>query len=204
MHPVWHRRGGGSSYRRDVEDVRELYRRALHRFGGLVHAVGDGQWNLPTPNAEWDVRELVNHLVSENRWIPPLLAGGTVEDVGNSLDGDLLGDDPRGAWDRAAAEAERAVLDTPPGKVVHLAGRDSRASRYVFEVFTDLAIHGWDLARSIGADQSLDPDIVDLLYATYHPLEAALKASGQYGSRVEPPPEASTQTKLLAVFGRVG
>lgn len=136
--------------------------------------------------------------------MPPLLAGGTVDEVGTSLDGDLLGDDPTGAWDRAAAEAERAVRETPMDRSIHLSGRDAPASRYVFEVFADLAIHAWDLAQAIGADGTIDADIVDLIYARYKPVERLLKGSGQYGERVDTPPDASAQTKLLAVFGRVG
>jgi uncharacterized protein (TIGR03086 family) len=187
-----------------VDDVRELFGRALARFGQHVHAVGDDQWHLPTPCAEWDVRQLVNHLVSENRWIPPLLAGGTVAEVGSSLDGDLLGEDPKGAWDRAAEEAERAVRETPPDRTVHLSGRDAPASQYVFEVFADLAVHAWDLAQAVGADGTIDPDIAEAIYARYSPVERALKRSGQYGEKIEAPPEASPQTKLLALFGRVG
>lgn len=187
-----------------MSDVRELYRRALERFGRHIHAVGADQWHLPTPNSEWDIRQLVNHLVNENLWMPPLLAGRTVDDVGTALDGDLLGGDPPAAWDRAAMEAERAVVETPPERIVHLSGRDVPASQYVFEVFGDLAIHGWDMARAIGADETMDPDLVDVLYAKYRPLERMLKASGQYGGRIEPPPDAGPQTRLLAVFGRVG
>lgn len=187
-----------------MDDVRELYRRALERFGQHVHAVGADQWHLPTPCAEWDVRQLVNHLVYENRWMPPLLAGGTVEEVGTGLDGDLLGDDPIGAWDRAAAEAERSVFETDPSRTVHLSGRDAPASRYVFEVFADLAVHAWDLAQAIGADGTIDADIVEVIYGRYKPVERLLKGSGQYGERIKVSPDASPQTKLLAVFGRVG
>jgi uncharacterized protein (TIGR03086 family) len=187
-----------------MDDVRELFGRALAGFGQHVHAVGDDQWHLPTPCAEWDVRQLVNHLVSENRWIPPLLAGGTVEEMGASLEGDLLGDDPKGAWDRAAGAAGQAVRETPPDRIVHLSGRDAPASQYVFEVFADLAVHAWDLAQSMGADGTIDADIVEAIYARYKPVERLLKGSGQYGERIEVPPDASPQTKLLAVFGRVG
>ena len=41
-------------------------------FTEVVHAVGDDQWHLPTPDTEWDVAELVGHLVEEHRWAAPL------------------------------------------------------------------------------------------------------------------------------------
>ena len=40
------------------------------------------------------MRDLVNHVVGEDRWTVPLVEGRTIADVGSSLDGDLLGDDP--------------------------------------------------------------------------------------------------------------
>ena len=76
------------------DDMRERYQRAVEAFGARVHAVGDDQWHLPTPCTEWDVHALVNHLVYEMRWSVPLFAGGTIAEVGDRFEGDLLGDDP--------------------------------------------------------------------------------------------------------------
>ena len=56
--------------------------------------VGEDQWGAPTPCADWDVRELVNHVAGEDLWTAPLLEGSTIEEVGDRFDGDLLGDDP--------------------------------------------------------------------------------------------------------------
>ena len=79
-------------------DVREFHRRGLEWFGANVRIIGEDQWRLPTPCTEWDVRALVSHLVYETRWVPPLLEGRTIQEVGDSFEGDLLGDDPKGAW----------------------------------------------------------------------------------------------------------
>ena len=43
-------------------------------------------------------------------------------------------------------------------RTTHLSYGDVPGRDYVFEVFTDLTIHGWDLARGIGADEQIDPD----------------------------------------------
>jgi uncharacterized protein (TIGR03086 family) len=186
-----------------MPDLKELHRRNLERFGRHVHAVGDGQWHGPTPCSEWDVRMLVNHLVSESLWMPPLLEGRTIADVGARLDGDLLGEDPAFAWEAAEKEASAAVEGADLGASVHVSYGDIPADRYIFDVMSDLAIHGWDLARAIGADESLDPDTVDVLFEQFAPKEKELKASGVYGSTIEPPPGADKQTRLLAIFGRV-
>lgn len=186
-----------------MTEIKELHRKALDRFGEHVRAVKDDQWHDPTPCTDWDVRVLVNHLVSENMWMPPLLDGKKIADVGDSLEGDLLGDDPKATWDGAAAEAGRAAHAAQLDRTVHLSYGEVSAEHYITELFSDLTIHGWDLARAIGADETIDPESVDLLYEHYKPLEDRLKATGMFGPKVEPPPGADKQTQLLAIFGRV-
>lgn len=186
-----------------MTDYRRLTDRAMGRFGVLAHAIGEDQWTRPTPCIDWDVRALVHHVLSEVAWMPPLLAGSTIAEMGDSLSGDLLGDAPMASWDRAALEAEAAVRGCAADTTVHVSYGDISAEAYVDEVFADLTIHGWDLARGIGADESLDPESVDVLYARFKPREQELKASGAFGAMIEAPPGADRQTELLAVFGRV-
>jgi uncharacterized protein (TIGR03086 family) len=186
-----------------VSDVQDLYRKANEQFGAKVEAIAEGQWHDPTPCTEWDVRALVNHLVSENAWIPSLLAGRTIADVGSSLDGDLLGEDPKHVWRSGAEEAGRAVdVDGAMDATVHISRGEVPGAEYVFEVLADLTIHGWDLARAIGADEAIDPELLDAVYPYYEPLVDLLKASGAFGPVVEAPPGADRQTRLLAMLGR--
>ena len=83
-----------------MTDAIVLFERAVDGFGAHVRAVGAGQWHDPTPDTEWDVRMLVNHVTVEQLWVPPLVGGKSVADVGSALDGDQLGDDPRGVGRR--------------------------------------------------------------------------------------------------------
>jgi uncharacterized protein (TIGR03086 family) len=186
-----------------MADTMRLFQRACDLFGEKVASIRDDQWALPTPCTEWDVRALVQHLVSENAWIPPLLAGKTIAEVGDTLDGDLLGDDPKGSWTRHAEKAKAAVDE--PGvldRTVHISRGDVPGGEYVFEVLADLTIHGWDLARAIGADEAIDPELLDAVIPYYEPLVELLKATGAFGPVVEPPPDADRQTNLLAKLGR--
>src|SRR4029450_12817312 len=142
------------------DDMRDLYQRAVESFGARVHAVGDDQWHLPPPCTEWAVHTLVNPLVYEMRWSVPLFAGGTIAEVGARFEGDLLGDDPNGAWDAAAEQAVTVVRDDGVmERTVHLSFGDVPAQEYAQQLHADLLIHGWDLARATGGGDRLDPGL---------------------------------------------
>jgi uncharacterized protein (TIGR03086 family) len=184
-------------------DVKEMHRRAVEFFASRVEAIRDDQWHETTPCADWDVRALVQHLVYENVWTVPLMRGATLQDVGDRFERDLLGDDPKGAWEEAMREALASVRDVDLDQDVHLSRGLTPARLYAFELFSDHLIHGWDLSRGIGADEGLDADMVQVLYDAFAPFEDQLKRSGVYGPKVVPPDGADLQTRLLALTGRV-
>src|SRR5687768_7894270 len=183
--------------------MRELYEKAADEFERRVERIGDDDWGRPTPCTDWDVRALVNHLVYENLWVPELMAGKTVADVGDRYEGDQLGDDPKGAWRSSLADAMAAVgEDGALERTVHLSFGDTPGSEYVSQLTTDLAIHAWDLAKAIGDDDTIDAELVRVTWDTYSPQEEMLRASGVFGAHVPVAADAAEQTKLLALLGR--
>ena len=184
-------------------DLVEMFGRSTTRFGDLVRRVADEQWSAPTPCEEWDVRALVNHVTAEQRWAPHLLAGETMDQVGDRYDGDLLGDDPVAAWEAAvgpsvAAFSEPGALD----RTVHLSYGDEACSEYLLQMLTDAAVHGWDLARAIGADPAIDSDIAEHLVGALEERQEGLRASGVFGEPVAVAPEAGPTDRLVALLGR--
>ncbi|MDQ3985484.1 MAG: maleylpyruvate isomerase family mycothiol-dependent enzyme, partial [Actinomycetota bacterium] len=77
-----------------MSDLVAQFKKAVEEFDRRVEQIRDDQWELPTPCSEWNVRDLVGHLVYEDKWAAPLLEGQTIEQVGDRFEGDLLGDDP--------------------------------------------------------------------------------------------------------------
>ena len=184
-------------------DQAALHRRAVGEFDARVRAVGDDQWELPTPCSDWNVRQLVNHLVYEDRWTVPLMEGTTLAEVGDRYEGDLLGDDPKGAWAESCAEAVAAVqADGALERMVDLSSGPTPAGEYVSQLLADHLIHAWDLARAVGADERLDPELVEACAAWFAEMEPHYRAAGAIGERPETPPGADAQTTLLAAFGR--
>jgi uncharacterized protein (TIGR03086 family) len=183
-------------------DVREIYARCSAGFTARVHAV-DGRWSAPTPLPGWDVRELVNHLVNEERWTPPLLGGATIAEVGDRFDGDLLGTDPVAAHEDAAAAALAAVrADGAVEGTVHLSFGDHPAREYALQLAADHLVHTWDLARALGADDTLDPDAVAAVLDWFGDTETIYRDMGVIGPRVAVPAGAGPQAELLGRFGR--
>src|SRR5215208_6699304 len=102
-------------------DVSTLHRRTVEAWQRTLDGIEPEQWAGPTPCTEWDVRTLVNHVVGEECWVRPLLAGQTIADVGDRFDGDLLGETPTEAGRNAASDALAAVDELlADDKQVHL------------------------------------------------------------------------------------
>ena len=182
-------------------ELNTLYQRTVESWTDRVNAVGPDQWDKPTPCQEWNVRQLVNHVVGEDRWTEPLMRGSTIADVGDRFDGDLLGDDPTHAAVTAASEATQAVAETlPQHGVVHLSYGEEQMDEYVLQLAADHLIHGWDLAAATGGDTGLDPDLVSEVAAWFADREELYRSAGAVGPRAAT--TGDPRSDLLAAFGR--
>lgn len=186
-----------------MADLVELFRRSIDQCTTLIENVPPDRWQSPTPCTDWDVRSLVNHLTGEQLWAPHLVAGETIEQVGDRYDGDVLGDDPGSAW-RAAVPASVAAFAEPGAldRTVHLSYGDESCREYLTQMLTDAAVHGWDLARATGGDERIDPNAAALLLDHWTEQQDLVRASGVFGTAIDVGADADTQTKLLALLGR--
>lgn len=183
-------------------DEATAFRRASDGYVRLVRQVKASQWSASTPCAEWNVRVLVNHVAGEYLWVPELMAGKTVADVGTRLDGDLLGDDPIDAIAIATRAAQAAAGEQDAlTRTVHLSFGDVPGADYLKQMAVDSVIHSWDLARAIGADETLDAELVDFSYEELRQHSEDWRAGGAFGPAREPSGE-SMQAMLLALTGR--
>ena len=187
----------------DRRTVPMIFRHAVAEFDARVRQIGDHQWQAATPDEDWTVRDLVNHLVGEDLWAPLLLAGSTIAEVGDRFDGDVLGPDPRAAWTAASAAAVQAAEDEGAmDRIVHLSFGDFPGSEYTLQLFADHLIHAWDLARAIGADERLHPGLVASCASWFDSAEDAYRGAGAIAARPPVPSDADAQVVLLARFGR--
>jgi uncharacterized protein (TIGR03086 family) len=184
-----------------MTDVRELILSAIPAFTATVLAVPDDAWGKPTPCEEWSVRDLVNHMTGEHLWAPRLLRGETVEEVGSAYDGDVLGDDPAGAWRTAARASAEAWAYANLGSNVHVSFGLISATDYAEEMLVDLAVHRWDLQRGASVGEAMDGAVVQ--HALNHVRDQAdiYAGSGLFGPPVPTESEAA-HDQLVALVGR--
>lgn len=189
-------------------DVVELHRRTVTEFADRVAMVTDEQWDLHSPCPDWSVRDLVNHVVAEDRWSVPLLEGHTIAEVGSDLDGDLLGAHGREATRAATIEALELVGQVvPTGGKVHLSYGDEDVDEYVRQLAADHLLHAWDLAVATGGDTDLDPELVDEVATWFEGREELYRSAGLIDARAPMPVTPRTLAeehlhRLLAASGR--
>jgi uncharacterized protein (TIGR03086 family) len=187
-----------------ITDPRELHQRAMAQTESIVAAVEPGQLTLPTPCTEYDVRELLSHIVGGLNRIAIMGEGGDALAVEARADG--VPDDGwlaayRTASSRArAAWADDATLDAlveaPWGKVP---GRIA-LSGYVQEILT----HGWDLARATGQPAELDPELASWVLAVARQILPPEPRGGEipFDPPVPVHPDAGPYAQLAAWLGR--
>lgn len=183
--------------------------RALAR---VVSQVRDDQWDRPVPveqvprmgGGDATLRELLAYHAYDEAWVPDMVAGRTMDEVGrDAYAGDLLGADPRAAY---AALVERAVgaveqvadLDGP----VHFSYGTVPLREGLWHLTTFRALRTVDLARFVGTDDTLDPELVQALWDELSPRAEQLRAMGVFGPAREVEPDAPLQERLLAMTGR--
>ncbi|CAA9226969.1 MAG: hypothetical protein AVDCRST_MAG93-709, partial [uncultured Chloroflexia bacterium] len=76
---------------------------AIQAMKGVVDRVNDDQWSMRMPadfqmmdpNSPKTLRDVVNSMAYDIAWIPDMLTGRTMDEIGrDKFQGDLLGDDP--------------------------------------------------------------------------------------------------------------
>lgn len=190
------------------ETIGGRYRLRADAFERKVAAVKADQWDNPSPCVAWTARDVVGHIVDMHavmfrpldRTLSPAPA---------------LADDPLGTFKAARADVE-ALLSDPALAASEVDAPTGRMTveQHVDQVpSADMVLHGWDLARATGQDDTIDPTEVEAMWAGLSAMPAELleqlRTPGAFGPGVEVfgpevkvPADAPLQERLLGCIGR--
>jgi uncharacterized protein (TIGR03086 family) len=163
--------------------------RAAGAVGVVIAAVTDDQLTVPTPCQEWNVAQVVEHLIDVNERFaaqfgtPGSVSPGTADPVGRY---------------RASTAALHDVL-----RSTEAAGGLSTQlrSRLALRV-ADMLIHGWDIATATGQSVQLPEDLTALALEFTLRRLTALQRSGQFAHPQTVGRNASVIDCLAALSGR--
>lgn len=176
------------------------YRARADAFETKIANVRADQWDNPSPCAKWTARGVVDHVID--------------------MHGVMLGqqiprtDDPLTDFREARRQVQEALdSDRATSEVTTPAGPMTLEDHIDQVVSDDLVLHGWDLARTTGQDETIPVEDVERLWATATAVPPELMerfrtpgAFGPgievYGSEVSVPEDAPLQDRLLGYVGR--
>lgn len=192
-----------------MDEILAMFLEGQRQFGARVAAVTDDQWDGPTPDTEWSVADLVNHLVDEHRWVGPLLHGLDLDSAGKVVEGTRslpvhggVGANLAQEWEEAATSAADAAVE--PGALdreVALSRGQTPAREYLGEMIFDLTVHSWDLGRATGYPDDLPQELVRFTYDAVQRF-GDMSATGMFGAPVTVPDDAPMLDRLVALTGR--
>jgi len=161
--------------------------RALDQAGDVLAAVRADQLTLPTPCADWDVAQLIGHLVDAPvRFLemargdqPDWSAGPRRMSENWTTEFRSHADDLLHHWHQAGADAGQADWHT-----------------------AEFAVHTWDLARATGQSRPLVPEVAERALAFMSAMLTPERRGEAFGPEVDVPDDAPVYDRLAAFAGR--
>ncbi len=181
-------------------DLRSLLTAAFDQVERFVTTTDRADAGLPTPCEDWDVDDLVGHLIAVVRRIGVVLQGLPPFSVPSTMEStDRVGD-----WTHWRAETERVLADDAVLELeVQVPWGTVTGAQAIGSYVGELATHSWDLARALGRDAELDVRLGEAaLPAILAKIPAEPRDQIPFGPVVEVGPEATAFERMLAWQGR--
>ncbi|MDQ1712697.1 MAG: hypothetical protein QOE45_2147 [Frankiaceae bacterium] len=177
-----------------------LLEAVLAKDAALIEGVAAGQWALPTPCTEYDVRTLVNHIVG---WLEVFAAGANQRAHDGNADG-FTTDDPAGDFTAAAADLVAGWRSVPADRPVKVATTDVPQDSAFAMTLMEYVTHGCDLALATGQPVPFaDDELETTLAAARTTLPPQYRGPGKaFGDEVTVPHDAPPLDRLLGFMGR--
>ena len=183
--------------------------RCLDAFTLLVEGVRPEQWHAPTPCAEWDVRQLMDHVTTGNRMFAALAEGARPEGMSGMLElrarvAPGPDEDPVEAFRESGRQLLEVFSDPefPDGTYVTPIGE--RSGDFMIQMrITETLTHGWDLARATGQTPAFPEAIAEQTLAGMRlTLAGRPRDPRGFGTEQPVPADAPALDRLAGFVGR--
>jgi hypothetical protein len=190
----------------------EVFILADRALEAVVQRIRDEQWPMVMPanflTRQLDhpptLHEVVSYHAYEDAWVPDMLAGRTMAEVGqDAYKGDLLGNNPKGNFsalvDKACAAAQ--ALDDLT-RTVHTSFGDFPAREYLWQTNLFRGLRAHDIARVLGVDAHLSAGLVEALWEEISPHAEEWRTIGVFPAAIPVSEDAPLLSRLLGLTGR--
>lgn len=169
-------------------DIGAVWLQAADKWNEVVAQVGSDDLDSDCVSCPgWSVGDLIEHAM---HW-----QGQGAAALGGAVPGAL--------WEEIQPAMSAALADPAnlEGTVDAMGGISKQ--QVAGFVIGDLLVHSWDLARSIGADDSLPLEAVQSTYLGLQRVpDAMLRGDNMFGPEIDVGDDASPQDQLLGFLGR--
>jgi uncharacterized protein (TIGR03086 family) len=171
------------------------------RLGTLASNILPGQLDAPTGLPGWDVRTLLDHTLGFITAMTDCANGAPMAEhtAAGIVQSDPVAAVKQAVFDSLAAWRRPGALDAPAATPLgSMPGAQALAL-----IVMETTIHGTDLARATGQDETVDPEVATLVLDTLRamPLDA-IRAAGHFGPEIPAPADAIAVQQALALSGR--
>ena len=171
-------------------DPLELYKKASDWTTEKVANISD--LDATSDCDEWSVRDLLNHMLGTQRYFVSAARGEDASMPGQTPP-NLMSDDPKADFEQARND----VLETFGQE-----GVIEKTGPAIGIAFADMLLHGWDLARSTGQDETMPDGLAQAAYDTIHGRFTEEQRKGVFKPEVAVAADGTPQQRLLAYTGR--
>lgn len=147
------------------DDPRAIFARAVSTAGSVIAAVAPEQLDRPTPCDDYDVRQLLGHLVGVLRRVAVVGSGGDALSVPQIAD-DVAGDAWSAAWLDAAHQVQAAWSDDAVlARMVRLPWTELPGAAALALYTNEITVHTWDVATATGQRPDWDAQVLEVAFA---------------------------------------
>jgi uncharacterized protein (TIGR03086 family) len=192
----------------ELEDIRDLDRRAVRSSVHVVSHTAPDDLGRATPCAGWTLADLLAHMTTQHHGFAAAAEGrGADPEVWRTRPaaGDPVQEYAESADLVVAAFADDTVSERQFALPEISTGVSFPAARAIGFHFVDYVVHGWDVARTLGIPLVLDADVLEvaLMVAREVPGGARrLEPGAAFAPSVAVPDDGEPLDHIVAMLGR--